>query len=84
MENFENLSRKLLADGEVTLSHDRYDDGREGEPDIMINHVIAGVITDKQGYKHITIYLSKEDERIVVETYGLYKIPMIEDLKILS
>lgn len=87
MNNFEDLARKLIAGEEVTLSYERYNDGTEEEPDITIDHVYATIEDCKIAsvtYKDIVVYVSKENDDTVGDTTEIYRMPFIEDLRIVA
>ena len=84
MVDLENLTKKLLNGEKITLSQNRYNDGTEKKPDILIDHVWAIIEEDTCNNKTICVYLSKEDDTQIFETYKIYRIPYIADLSILK
>ena len=85
MESLEKLAKKLLDGKEITLHYKKYNDGTKETPDIFIHRVYAHIKTyPRSGAKDIIVYLSKEDENTIFDTDEVYRMPVIEDLKVLN
>ena len=83
-DSLETLAKKLLDGKKVTLSYQRFNDGTEENPDILINRVYAIIEKDQDGNKDVCVYISKEDDEVVGDVYQIYKMPFITDLNVLK
>ncbi len=85
MTNWGNLAKKLLKGRAVTLNYQRYNDGTKEDLDVIIDRVYAEVDKGiKTGCEDFVFYLIKEDDDSIFETYEIYRLPVIDDWRMLA
>ncbi|MFA5953515.1 MAG: hypothetical protein WC812_02900 [Candidatus Pacearchaeota archaeon] len=80
--SYKTLAERLLQGKIITLSYEKYNDGTKENPDILINRLCASIeeTKDKKN-KDLVVFLNKEDEEEINETYEIYRMPFIKDLE---
>ena len=75
-----------LEDGEeVTYYYTRFNDGTEEVPDVIITKcVFTANISDGGNYKDLVVMMYKEGDRYCYESEELYRMPFIEDSRVLE
>ncbi len=84
MGKYGTLAKRLLDGKDVTLYYKKYNDGTDENPDILINRVHACIEKSSRGFEDIIVYLSKENDEIIFDSYEIYRMPVIKDVKILA